>query len=112
MKVVRGFDQLPAELHGAVYAVGNFDGLHLGHRAVVDRAKEIAEAEGRACGVITFEPHPRHYFSPDDPPFRLTPFSRKNAILEGWGVDCIVAVPFDAALANTSAESFVSDGLV
>ncbi len=112
MKVVRGFDQLPAELHGAVYAVGNFDGLHLGHRAVIDRAKDIAKAEGRACGVITFEPHPRHYFSPDDPPFRLTPFARKKIILEEWGADCMVAVPFDAALANTSAESFVSDGLV
>ncbi|MEQ8247383.1 MAG: bifunctional riboflavin kinase/FAD synthetase [Alphaproteobacteria bacterium] len=112
MKVVHGFDQLPRALHGAAYAVGNFDGLHLGHRAVIDQAKDIAQARGVPCGVITFEPHPRHYFSPNDPPFRLTPLSRKVAILEDWGVDCMVAVPFDAALANTSAESFVADGLV
>jgi riboflavin kinase / FMN adenylyltransferase len=112
MKVVQGFDRLPPALHGAAYAVGNFDGLHLGHRAVINQAKEIARAHGIPCGVITFEPHPRHYFSPNDPPFRLTPLSRKAAILEAWGVDCLVAVPFDAALANTTAESFVADGLV
>ena len=112
MKVVRGFDGLPSDLRGAVFAVGNFDGLHHGHRAVIDQAKEIALAAGAPCGIITFEPHPRHYFSPDDPPFRLTPFSRKQTILEAWGVDCMVAVPFDAALAATTAELFVKDGLV
>jgi riboflavin kinase / FMN adenylyltransferase len=112
MEVVRSFDALPPDLWGAVFAVGNFDGLHHGHRAVIDQAKEIALATGVPCGIITFEPHPRHYFSPDDPPFRLTPFSRKQSILESWGLDCIVAVPFDAALAATTAESFVKDGLV
>lgn len=112
MEFVRRFEGLPPELRGAVFAVGNFDGLHHGHRAVIERAKQVAQASGVPCGVITFEPHPRHYFSPDDPPFRLTPFRRKQTILESWGLDCLVAVPFDAALAATSAETFVTDGLV
>lgn len=112
MQVVRSFDALPSDLRGAVFAVGNFDGLHRGHRAVIDQAKKIALAAGTPCGIITFEPHPRHYFSPDDPPFRLTPFLRKQVILKAWGVDCIVAVPFDAALAAMTAEIFVKDGLV
>ena len=112
MQVVRSFDALPVALRGAVYAVGNFDGLHHGHRAVIDQAKEVAQSLGAPCGIITFEPHPRRYFSPDDPPFRLTPFARKQSILETWGLDCMVAVPFDAALAATSAEDFVKVGLV
>ncbi len=112
MIVVRGFDQLPASLHDAVFAIGNFDGLHLGHRAVVRRAQEIAREKGVPCGVITFEPHPRRFFSPDDPPFRLTPEIRKAAVLREWGIDCLVALPFDAELAKTSAETFVESGLV
>lgn len=112
MEVVRSFDALPANLRGAVFAVGNFDGLHHGHRAVIDQAKEVAREMDAPCGIITFEPHPRHYFSPNGPPFRLTPFSRKQTILKSWGLDCMVAVPFDAALAATTAESFVEDGLV
>lgn len=112
MIVVRGFDELPASLHGAVFAIGNFDGLHLGHRAVVDSAIAVAKEKGAPAGVITFEPHPRCYFSPGDPPFRLTPMPQKMALLEAWGLDCVVALPFDGALAATSAESFVDDGLV
>ncbi len=112
MKVVRRFDALPSALRGGSFAIGNFDGLHHGHRAVIEKAKQVAQASGGPCGVITFEPHPRHYFSPDDPPFRLTPFERKQSILESWGLDCMVAVPFDATLAATSAESFVEKGLV
>jgi len=112
MIVVRGFDQLPASLRGGVFAIGNFDGLHLGHRSVIEQARRLAGESGAPSGVITFEPHPRRYFSPDDPPFRLTPEPRKAAILESWGLDCMVAIPFDAALANTSAEDFVDLGLV
>lgn len=112
MIVVRGFDQLPAALHGSVYAIGNFDGLHLGHRAVVEQAIGLAREEGVAAGVVTFEPHPRCHFSPGDAPFRLTPLRQKLALLEEWGLDCVVALPFDGALAATPAESFVDDGLV
>lgn len=112
MIVVRDFGNLPADLHGGVFAIGNFDGLHLGHRAVVGRALEIARSKGAAAGVVTFEPHPRSFFSPKEPPFRLTPLAQKEAILAEWGIDCLVAIPFDATLAQTSAQGFVDEGLV
>ena len=106
MQVFRRF-QVPAAARGAVYAVGNFDGLHRGHRAVIGQAGRIARDLGAPHGVLTFEPHPRRFFSPNEPPFRLTPYALKMAILAGWGVEQSVAIPFDAALAATEAEDFV-----
>lgn len=106
MQVFRRF-QVPAAARGAVYAVGNFDGLHRGHRAVIGAAGEVARRLGAPQGVLTFEPHPRRFFSPNDPPFRLTPYAMKMAILAGWGVDQTAAIPFDATLAATEAEEFV-----
>ena len=106
MQVFRRF-QVPAAARGAVYAVGNFDGLHRGHRAVIGEAGRIARSLHAPHGVLTFEPHPRRFFRPDDPPFRLTPFALKMALLANWGVNQTVAVPFDAALAGTDAVDFV-----
>lgn len=106
MQVFRRF-QVPAAARGAVYAVGNFDGLHRGHRAVIGEAGRIAKGLNAPHGVLTFEPHPRRFFRPDDPPFRLTPFALKMALLANWGVNQTVAVPFDAELAGTDAVDFV-----
>lgn len=106
MQVFRRF-QLPAAARGAVYAVGNFDGLHRGHRAVIGEAGRIARDLGAPQGVLTFEPHPRRFFRPDDPPFRLTPFALKMALLAQWGIGQTVAVPFDAGLSATDADVFV-----
>ena len=103
---------LPAQARGGVYALGNFDGLHRGHQAVIFESGRIAAALGAQHGVLTFEPHPRSYFRPDGPRFRLTSHERKRAVLESWGADRMVAIPFDDALANTLAQDFVMDILV
>jgi riboflavin kinase / FMN adenylyltransferase len=97
----------PAALSGAVVAIGNFDGLHLGHQKLVARAVAVAREGGRPSAVLTFEPHPRKFFAPDQPMFRLTPEPVKLAILEKLGVDGVFVRRFDRALAGTSAEAFV-----
>ncbi len=112
MQIFRSFEALPAGAAGAVYAIGNFDGLHRGHRAVVAEAARVAAESGAKHGVITFEPHPRSFFAPKDSPFRITPFDRKAELLARWGVDLVAAVPFDAALAATSAADFVERHIV
>ncbi|MBL8705707.1 MAG: bifunctional riboflavin kinase/FAD synthetase [Rhodospirillales bacterium] len=103
---------LPATATGAVAAVGNFDGVHRGHRAVIDAARREAALRGRPAAVLTFEPHPRRLFRPDDPPFRLTPFRVKAAILAGLGVDLMLAPRFNRRFASITAEAFVADVLV
>ncbi len=111
MEVLRQ-PNLPEELRGGVYAIGNFDGLHRGHQAVIFESGRVAGELGVAHGLLTFEPHPRSYFRPGGPAFRLTSLARKSAVLESWGVDRIIAIPFDAALAGTLAQDFVLDVLV
>ena len=98
----------PPALRGAVVAVGNFDGLHLGHQRLVQRAIALAEEGGRPAALLTFEPHPRKFFAPDKPMFRLTPEPVKLAILGKLGLDGVFVRRFDAALAGTSPEGFVS----
>ena len=93
---------------GAVVAIGNFDGVHRGHRAVLDRALDLARQEGRAALVLSFEPHPRTLFKPDAPVFRLTPEDEKARILEALGYDGLVVLPFTRAVAGTSAPDFVA----
>jgi riboflavin kinase/FMN adenylyltransferase len=98
---------LDAADRGASVALGNFDGVHLGHRAVIDRAA----AAGRPLGVVTFEPHPRQFFAPDAPAFRLmNPEARANR-LEKIGVDHLYTLPFDARIAGMSAETFAAEVL-
>lgn len=103
---------MPPRLAGAVAAVGNFDGLHLGHRALVAAAREAAAAAGRPSAVLTFEPHPRSYFAPERTMFRLTSEATKLAILARLGLDGVFVRRFDAHLAGLSAEAFVTDLLV
>jgi riboflavin kinase / FMN adenylyltransferase len=109
MRLFRHFSPFPSDARGAVMALGNFDGVHLGHRAVIDCAGAVARAEARPHGVVTFEPHPRSVFRPQDPPFRLTPLRVKAHLLEALGVDLMVSLHFDAAFAGRSAENFVPE---
>jgi len=105
-------DAPPASLRGAVVAIGNFDGVHRGHRAVIDNALRIGRAHGWPAAAVTFEPHPRSYFRPHDPLFRLTDESTKLRLLAGAGLDGAFVMTFNAALATLSAEDFVARILV
>jgi riboflavin kinase / FMN adenylyltransferase len=100
------------DARGAVVAAGNFDGVHLGHQAVLAEAKALAKGLGAPFAVLTFEPHPRVVFQPGLPPFRLTPFRAKSLVLEGLGVDLLFTLHFDLAFAQKTAEQFVSEVLV
>lgn len=92
-------------------AIGNFDGVHHGHMAVIAAMKEIAHAQGLVPSVLTFEPHPRRFFAPSTPPFRLTRLGDKLHTLSGLGVAQVAMPRFDAALANMPAETFLEDML-
>lgn len=107
MRIVRRIGNWPAEARGAVMALGNFDGVHAGHQAVIATAHSIASALGRPCAVMTFNPHPRKYFSPSLPPLALTPFARKAELLAQAGVGWLYVAKFNQQLAETSAEQFV-----
>ena len=109
MAIYRHSEGLPAAAQGAVVAVGNFDGVHLGHQAVVEAARGQAAHLGTAVNVLTFEPHPRQVFQPDLPPFRLTPLRIKARALEALGVDNMIVLHFDLAFSKLSAGSFVKD---
>lgn len=97
---------------GNVVAIGNFDGVHKGHQALLRAAKGLADAHGKKLGVLTFEPHPRALFRPDDPPFRITPPGLKQERLAACGVDFTLSLPFDWDFASQSAEEFTQKILV
>ena len=98
---------LPEPLRGAVIALGNFDGFHLGHQAVAREAIEWARAEGRPSIIATFDPHPVRLFKPDVPPFRLTTLEQRQELYLAAGATAMLVFHFDAELAGTSAEDFV-----
>jgi len=112
MIVVQGSDDVPAAARGGVLAIGNFDGVHRGHQALIAAAIEEGKRLAAPAGAIVFEPHPREFFQPDKPHFRLTPLTRKLALLEELGLDVAVVVRFDAALAGLAAEAFIERVLV
>lgn len=103
---------VPAHLRGGYVALGNFDGFHLGHQAVVGRAVERARAAGRPAIVATFDPHPMRYFRPDSAWFRLTTLDQRQRLFAAAGADAMDVFRFDAALAALSAEAFVTERLV
>ncbi|UDL94964.1 bifunctional riboflavin kinase/FAD synthetase [Lichenihabitans sp. PAMC28606] len=103
---------MPTALRGAVVAIGNFDGIHRGHKAVIERAKALAMQMGRPCAVCTFEPHPADYFGRGTALFRLTPETAKAQALSRVAVDGMIVLPFDARMAGLSAADFVSTILV
>ncbi len=100
---------LPPEARGAVVAIGNFDGVHLGHRAVIAEAAALARARGQPLGVLTFEPHPREVVAPQSAPPRLTGFAQKAAILRTLGVEQLFVLRFCRQLMTLSAEAFVEE---
>lgn len=110
--IYESLTSIPASVKGSVLAIGNFDGVHKGHRALLDAGKRMAQHKSAPFGVLTFEPHPRKLFRPDDPPFRITPPAVKHRLLKECGVDFIVSLPFDWDFASQSAEAFVQNILV
>jgi riboflavin kinase/FMN adenylyltransferase len=108
MQIFRHYENLPTAARGATVAIGNFDGVHLGHQALLKHAKTL----GDKLGVLVFEPHPQEFFKPGGERFRLTPFRAKARLLERFGVDALYALHFDAAFAALSAEDFVTKVLV
>ncbi len=110
--VVRGEAPADHALDGAVVAIGNFDGVHRGHRAVIAAVLARAKALGRAAAALTFEPHPRSFFRPDEPLFRLTDERAKLRLLAATGLGGAIVLRFDAALAGLSAQDFVERILV
>ena len=109
MRIVRHWQSTPADARGAVVAIGNFDGVHLGHRAVIEQGRRIARDLGAPLAVLTFEPHPRQVLAAPDEPFRLTPFRIKARHLAGLGVDILYVARFDRAFAAREPASFVAD---
>ena len=119
MRILRHFEDVPGDLRGAVVAIGNFDGVHRGHRALIAEAGRQAEAKGAPLAVLSFEPHPQEFFrafrqeAPDDPEcFRLTPLRTKARLLADLGVDVLFALPFDGDMARRSPQDFVENILV
>ncbi|HTR13478.1 MAG TPA: bifunctional riboflavin kinase/FAD synthetase, partial [Roseiarcus sp.] len=102
----------PQGLERAVCAIGNFDGLHLGHQAVIKRALALAKERQAPSALLTFEPHPADYFANRPVAFRLTPQAMKASLCKRMGLSGMVALTFDAKLATKSAEEFVADVLV
>lgn len=108
MHLLHTYADCPEPLKAAALAIGNFDGVHRGHQAVLQATRHA----GAHCGVMTFEPHPRQFFQPDKPLFRLTPSPLKARLFEALGLDMAVVLPFNAALAALTAEQFVERILV
>jgi riboflavin kinase/FMN adenylyltransferase len=109
MEIYHGWRDLPAHARGASVALGNFDGVHLGHAHVLRTAH--AARPDAPLAVLTFEPHPREVFRPDDPPFRLTLAPERAAALAALGVRILYELPFDRAFSTMSAEAFVTEVL-
>jgi len=112
MAIFRHTQDLPAEARGCVVAIGNFDGVHRGHQAILHMTADLAGRLGCRHAVLTFEPHPRRFFQPDAPPFQLTSFRLKARLIESLGVDHIFFLTFNRALSELSAEAFMRDILV
>mgnify|MGYP001302225369 FL=1 len=112
LRTFRDYRDLPEDIRGGAVAIGNFDGVHQGHWAVIGEAGRLGRDLSIPFGVLTFEPHPRSVFQPDYPPFRLTPFHSKAIQIEKLDASFLVATPFDRDFASISAEDFVRDVLV
>ena len=108
MRIIRDPYFIDATDRGAVAAIGNFDGVHLGHRAVIDLARSIALQTGAPLGVLTFEPHPRQFFRPDGDPFRLMNAAARAHRLEKLHVEKLLELPFDGAISGLSAQEFAN----
>jgi riboflavin kinase / FMN adenylyltransferase len=115
MRIIRDYSYVEQADRGASAAIGNFDGVHLGHRSVIDIAREAGRKIGAPLGVMTFEPHPRQYFAPDAPPFRLMGRDARAHRLEKLGVDRLYELNFNTAMSSLTPRDFaqrvIADGL-
>ncbi|SHG92512.1 riboflavin kinase / FMN adenylyltransferase [Cognatiyoonia sediminum] len=109
MRIIRDTLFIDPEDRGAAAAIGNFDGVHLGHQAVIDVTRQAAKAAHAPLGIMTFEPHPRSYFSNDPIPFRLMNAEAKASRMEKLGVEKLYEVPFNEALAALTPEAFAKE---
>ena len=109
MKRYEGLESLEKPFSNAVVTLGNFDGVHLGHQAVIDQTRSVTQENGSPLGILTFEPHPREYFAPDAPAFRLMNAEAKLHRLHKLGVEVLYQLNFNAALSGLTAEQFASD---
>lgn len=105
-------NQMPGDLRGAVIALGNFDGFHLGHQAVAGRAIKLAKEQGRPAIIATFDPHPVRHFVPGAAPFRLTTLDQRQRLFAAAGADAMLVFEFDGDLASTSAQDFIVELLI
>ena len=112
MHLIAGLGPVPDTCRGAVVAIGNFDGVHRGHQKLLEITKAEAERLGRPWGVVSFEPHPRTYFKPDEPVFRLTPEALKARLMQAMGASFVAVLPFDRALSDLDPQDFVRHHLV
>lgn len=111
MRLFRHVNELEKSERGCVVALGNFDGFHRGHQVVIGEAGRLAREMGLNLTVVVTEPHPVNYFAPHVPAFRLTPFRERAQLLENFGIDQLLVLPFDKDLASMSAQDFVLDVL-
>lgn len=112
MLLLRHHENVPESARGAVITLGNFDGFHKGHQMVLKRAADIADDLNAPLAVLTTEPHPRTFFAPDAPPFRLMSLRTKVHALETYGVDVLFALTFNAEIAGMLAQDFVTEILL
>jgi riboflavin kinase / FMN adenylyltransferase len=108
MHIIRDIDQCPAEYQGAVIAIGNFDGVHLGHQKIIRSASEIAKSLSAPLAVMTFEPHPREFFSKEHVKLRIYPPHQKLELLQACGTEILFMMRFNEQLANSSADHFIT----
>lgn len=111
LKIVRDWRNLTGDQRGAAVALGNFDGVHLGHQRVIDAAAQAAKRIGAPLGVVSFEPHPRVYFQPDAEPFRVMSQGQQARALAALGVELFYELPFGAEMAAMSDKTFAEDVL-
>lgn len=112
MRIFRHWNDVPEEFKGSVVAIGNFDGVHRGHQALLAETRRLAAERNAIFGVLAFEPHPQEYFRPSAECFRLTPFRTKARLIAEQGADAMFALAFDKVMAGTSAQDFILDVLL
>ncbi|HEY3639197.1 MAG TPA: hypothetical protein VGK90_13695, partial [Rhizomicrobium sp.] len=112
MLIFRHYQDIPDEFKGGVIAIGNFDGVHRGHQALMAEAKRLASDRNAIFAVLAFEPHPQEFFRPGAESFRLTPFRTKARLIAEQGSDAMFALPFDAEMAAKSAQEFILEVLI
>src|SRR5262245_56547199 len=108
VEVYRGHEQAPGWRNGAAVAIGNFDGVHIGHRALIRRARELAGAHDAITVALTFDPHPSVLLAPKPPPM-ISSLARRIELLGAAGADVVVVEPFTRELANRAAHAFIDD---